>query len=98
MGSKKINITIPQKNLKEINEFCEKEGITKSFLIREATAWYMADVREKKELERKRKDIKWAIEAAKRLRNKKGGFKNNKKGYQVIRQSRDRDHSHGYRA
>ena len=27
MGSKKINITIPEKNLKEINEFCDEEMI-----------------------------------------------------------------------
>ena len=92
MGSKKINITIPEKNLKEINEFCDEEGLTKSFLIREATTSYITDIRGKKELERKKKDIEWAIETSKRLRQKKGGFKNNKKGYQLIRESRDKDH------
>ena len=92
MSSKKINITIPEKNLKEINEFCDEEGLTKSFLIREATTSYIADIREKKELERKRKDIEWAIETSKRLRQKKVRFNNNKKGFQVIRESRDRDH------
>jgi metal-responsive CopG/Arc/MetJ family transcriptional regulator len=92
MGSKKINITIPEKNLKEINEFCNEEGLTKSFLIREATISYIAGVKQKKEIERKKKDIEWAIETSKRIRQKKGGFKDGKKGYQVIRESRDKDH------
>jgi metal-responsive CopG/Arc/MetJ family transcriptional regulator len=92
MGSKKINITIPEENLREINKFCDEEGLTKSFLIREATASYIADIREEKELEKKRKDIEWAIETSKSLRQKKGGFKDNKKGFRVIRESRDRDH------
>jgi len=92
MGSKKINITIPEKNLKEIDDFCNEEGLTKSFLIREATTSYIADIREKKEFERKNKDIEWAIETSKRLRQKKGGFKGNKKGHQIIRESRDKDH------
>jgi metal-responsive CopG/Arc/MetJ family transcriptional regulator len=92
MGSKKINITIPEETLKEIDEFCDEEGLTKSFLIREAATSYIAGVREKKELEKKRKDMEWAIETSKRLRQKKGGFKGNKKGSQVIRKSRDRHH------
>ncbi len=92
MSSKKINITIPEETLKEIDEFCDEEGLTKSFLIREAAASYMAVVREKKELEKKRRDMEWAIETSKRLRQKKGVFKDHKKGFQVIRESRDRDH------
>ena len=92
MSAKKINITIPEKNLKEINKFCKEEGLTKSFLIREATSSYITDIRKKRELEQKRKDIEWAIEASKLLRQKKAGFKNNKKGFRVIRESRDRDH------
>lgn len=92
MSSKKINITIPEKNLKAINEFCDEEGLTKSFLIREAATSYIADIRKKKEVEKKKKEIEWAIETSKRLRQKKSGFEDNKKGYQVIRESRDRDH------
>jgi metal-responsive CopG/Arc/MetJ family transcriptional regulator len=70
MSSKKINITIPEKNLKEINEFCDEEGLTKSFLIRKATTSYITDFKHKKELERKKKDIEWAIEISDRLRKK----------------------------
>lgn len=92
MRSKKINITIPEKNLKEIDEFCQEEGLSKSFLIREAAISYIADIREERELEKKKNEIEWAIETSKRLRQKKGGFKNHKKSYQVIRESRDKDH------
>jgi len=92
MNSKKINITIPEKTLREINEFCDEEGLTKSLLIREAATSYIADVREKKELERKRKEIEWAIETSRLLRQKMGTFKGNKKGSEVIRESRDRNH------
>ncbi|GAH54839.1 unnamed protein product, partial [marine sediment metagenome] len=41
MGVKRINITIPEKNLKEINEFCATEKMSKSQLIREAAAQYI---------------------------------------------------------
>jgi len=30
MSSKKINITIPEETLKEIDKFCDEEGLTKS--------------------------------------------------------------------
>jgi metal-responsive CopG/Arc/MetJ family transcriptional regulator len=90
MTSKKINITIPEDNLKEIEEFCKSEDMSKSFLIREAATRYIADVNEKKEIERKKKDMEWAWEASKKLREKSDGFYNSKKGSEVIRESRDR--------
>ncbi len=90
MNSKKINITIPENNLKEIEEFCESEDVSKSWLIREAATQYIATVKEKKESDRKREDMEWAREASRNLRNKSIGFHNGKKGYEVIRESRDR--------
>jgi metal-responsive CopG/Arc/MetJ family transcriptional regulator len=90
MTSKKINITIPEDNLKEIEEFCKSEDMSKSFLIREAATRYIADVNEKKEIERKKKDMEWAWEASRNLRDKSKGFHKGKKGYEVIRESRDR--------
>lgn len=48
MNPKKINITIPEKILREINEFCEEEGMTRSLLIRKAATSYIAAIREKK--------------------------------------------------
>lgn len=90
MSSKKINITIPEENLREIDEFCKSEDVSKSWLIREAASQYIATIKEKKELDRKRKDMEWAQEASKKLREKSEGFYNGKKGFEVIRESRDR--------
>jgi metal-responsive CopG/Arc/MetJ family transcriptional regulator len=90
MNSKKINITIPEKNLKEMEEFCKSEGISKSWLIREASSLYIDEAKEKKELERKRKGMEWAVKASKKLRDKSRGFKDGKKGSDLIRESRDR--------
>jgi len=90
MSSKKINITIPEENLKEINDFCISEKVNKSWLMREATSQYIAFIKEKKELERKKKDMEWAQAAMKKLREKSRGFKDDKKGYEVIREFRDK--------
>jgi len=90
MSSKKINITIPEENLREIDDFCKSEDVSKSWLIREAASQYIATVKEKKEMDRKRKDMEWAQEASKKLREKGEGFYNGKKGFEVIRESRDR--------
>ena len=90
MNSKKINITIPEENLREIDEFCKSEDVSKSWLIREAASQYIATIKEKKELDRKRKDMEWAQEASKKLREESEGFYNGKKGFEVIREFRDR--------
>jgi hypothetical protein len=92
MKSKKINLTIPEKNLKEIEDFCRGEGISKSFLIREAASLYIAGIKEKRELERRKKDMEWAIEASSKLRDKSRSFKDGKQGSDAIRQSRDKEH------
>ncbi|MBN2073878.1 MAG: CopG family transcriptional regulator [Actinobacteria bacterium] len=90
MTSKKINFTIPEENLKEIEEFCKDEKVSKSWLIREAASRYICAVKEKRELDRKIKDMVWAQETSKKLREKSKGFRNNKRGFEVIRESRDR--------
>ena len=91
MNSIKINITIPEANLKEIEEFCSEEGVTRSWLIREPTSTYITEIKEKKELERKRKEMEWAAKASKELRDKGSGFKDGKKGAQIIREFRDKE-------
>ena len=90
MTSKKINITIPEKNLKEINNFCVSEKISKSWLIREATSQYIASISKKRELEKKKKDMEWAAETMKDLREKNAGFADGKTGAEVIREFRDK--------
>ncbi|HEY4662242.1 MAG TPA: ribbon-helix-helix domain-containing protein [Candidatus Humimicrobiaceae bacterium] len=90
MSSKKINITIPEKNLKEINNFCSNEKISKSWLIREATSQYIANISKKRELEKKKKDMEWAAKTMKDLREKNIGFAGGKTGTEVIREFREK--------
>ena len=89
MSSKKINITIPEENLKILNEFCNTEKINKSWLIREATVQYISNFNELKEIEKKNSDMKTASEMMERLREKSAGFTGNKSGAEVIRDMRD---------
>jgi len=90
MSSKKINITIPEKNLKEINEFCINEKVGKSWLIREATSQYINDVKKNRELEKKKKEMEWAAKTMEKLRGKSNGFVGGKAGTDVIREFREK--------
>jgi len=89
MSSKKINITMPEENLRMVNEFCSTEKINKSWLIREATVQYIATFKENKEIEKKNSEMKEALEMMERLREKRAGFTGRKSGAEVIRESRD---------
>jgi len=90
MSSKKINITIPEKNLKEINKFCISEKVSKSWLIREATSQYIVNINKKRELEKKKKDMEWAAKTMEELRKKSNGFIDGKTGTEVIREFREK--------
>jgi metal-responsive CopG/Arc/MetJ family transcriptional regulator len=89
MSSKKLNITIPEEDLKMLNEFCDVEKINKSLLVREATVQYIATFNEHKEIEKKNLDMKTASEMMERLREKSQGFIGGKSGSEVIREIRD---------
>jgi metal-responsive CopG/Arc/MetJ family transcriptional regulator len=89
MSSKKINITMPEENLKMLNEFCSAEKINKSLLIREATVQYITTFNEYKEIEKKNLEMKTASEMMERLRKKSKGFIGEKSGAEVIREIRD---------
>jgi metal-responsive CopG/Arc/MetJ family transcriptional regulator len=91
MNSKKLNITVPEDNLKEMEQFCRQENVSKSWLIREACAVYIAEIKEKREIENKREEMQWAARVSKELRNKSAGFESGKKASQVIRDFRDRE-------
>ena len=88
MKAKRINITIPEENLREINEFCVEEGIGKSQLVREATSQYIANIKEQKEMKKRKQEIESAIKMMDELR-KKVKFKNNKTAAEMIRELRD---------
>ena len=91
MSSKRINITIPEENLKEINEFCAAEKMGKSQLIRKATAQYIASIKEQKEEEQRRRDIERAIKIQDRIRAKSKNFPSGKSAVEEIREWRDRN-------
>ena len=89
MIMKKINITIPEENLKKINDFCKNENINKSSFIREAAARYISNITRQREEEQKSKDMKWARETMEKLRKKSKGFINSKSSSEIIRKFRD---------
>lgn len=90
MSLKKINITLPEKNLKVMNEFCASEKINKSSFIREAASQYIANIKNIRELEKKNKEMKWAAETMEKLRNKSKGFIGGKNGAEIIREFREK--------
>ncbi len=89
MSSKRINITIPEENLKEINKFCSEEKMSKSQLIREAASQYIAGIKELKEKEQKRRDVEWAIKMQDKIRAKSKYFPSGKSAVEIIREYRD---------
>ncbi|MBN1298283.1 MAG: ribbon-helix-helix protein, CopG family [Actinobacteria bacterium] len=91
MNSKKLNITVPEDTLKEMEQFCSQENVSKSWLIREACTVYIAEIKQKREIEKKMKEMKWAALASKELRNKSVGLEAGKKAAHVIREYRDRE-------
>ena len=91
MGVKRINITIPEEDLKEINEFCVTEKMGKSQLIREAAAQYIASIKELKKKEQRRKDIERAMKIQEQLRAKSKNFPSGKSAVEEIREWRDRN-------
>ena len=74
MTTKRINISISDKYLKEIEDFCRSEKISKSFLIREATFQYISSIKEEREKEQQRKGRLDAMQIQKRLREKSKPF------------------------
>ncbi len=89
MNSKRINITMPEKDLEKINEFCAEEKMNRSQLIRESTKQYIASIRELKEKEQRRKNIEWAIKIQDKIRQKSRSFPSGKSAVEIIREYRD---------
>jgi len=89
MNSKRINITMPEKDLEKINKFCAEEKMNRSQLIRESTKQYIASIRELKEKEQRRKNIEWAIKMQDKIRQKSKSFPSGKSAVEIIREYRD---------
>jgi metal-responsive CopG/Arc/MetJ family transcriptional regulator len=89
MSSKRINITMPEKDIEKINEFCAEEKMNRSQLIRESTKQYIASIKELKEKEQRRKNIEWAIKMQDKIRQKSKSFPSGKSAVEIIREYRD---------
>jgi len=84
----RINLTIPEARLNQIDEFCENENISRSEFVREAAADFIALKTEAKKDDKKKKDMARAIEMMEEIREKStltGGT-------EVIRKFRDERH------
>ncbi len=64
----KVNVSLPEHLVSEIDEAAETLGMSRSGFIAEASSRYVTDVRELTEQERRRKDIRRAIDGFKRIR------------------------------
>ncbi|MBM3700368.1 MAG: ribbon-helix-helix protein, CopG family [Actinobacteria bacterium] len=81
----RINITLPEENLKEIDDFCLDEKLTRSEFIREASLDFMSGRAEMKMRNQVCIDRKKAIEIANEFR-KSSSMEN---GGEIIRKFRD---------
>ncbi len=89
MSSKRINITVPEKDLEEIKRFCIEEKMSRSQLIREAAVEYMVNIKGLKEKEKKKRDLEWAMKTQEKIRDKSRSFPSGKSATEIIRGSRD---------
>lgn len=68
MATYKVNVSLPEHLVSEIDEAAEELGMTRSGFIAEASSRYVADVRDLTAEERRRKDIQRAIDGFRRIR------------------------------
>jgi metal-responsive CopG/Arc/MetJ family transcriptional regulator len=69
MAVYKVNVSLPEDLVSEIDEVASDLGMSRSGFIAEASSRYVADVRELTAEQRRRKDIERAIEGFKRIRD-----------------------------
>lgn len=84
----RINLTIPEERLNQIDEFCKSENINRSEFVREAASDFIALKTGIKKDEKKKKDMAQAIEMMEEIR-KKSTFTG---GTEIIRKFRDERH------
>lgn len=68
MSTYKVNVSLPEQLVSEIDEAAGELGLTRSGFIAEASSRYVADVRDLTAEERRRKDIERAIKGFRRIR------------------------------
>ena len=69
MAVYKVNVSLPEHLVSEIDEAAAELGLSRSGFIAEAATRYVVEVREHTAEERRRKDIERAIEGFKRIRD-----------------------------
>jgi hypothetical protein len=67
MAVYKVNISLPEGLVTEIDEAAGELGLTRSGFVAEATARYVADVKNLSAEEQRRKDIQRAIDGFRRI-------------------------------
>lgn len=70
----KINITLPEKELRRIDAFARKQGNTRSGLIRRALDFFIEEKEREEEERKRREDMTEAISNIKQLREKSGDW------------------------
>ena len=67
MGTYKVNVSLPENLISEVDELAAELGTSRSGFIAEASARYVADIKNLTAEERRRKDIQRARETFKRI-------------------------------
>ena len=86
----KINVSIPDELLAEVDEIVREFERSRSGLVQEATAQYVARRREEKADEQRRADIEGAMAGMRELSKKVGSFDSTA----FIRADRDSNYGH----
>jgi len=68
----KINVTLPEEELKKIDAFARKQGNTRSGLILRALHFFMKEKEREEEERKRREETAKAVLEIKRLREKSG--------------------------
>lgn len=84
----KVNVSLPDELLAEVDEIAARLDRSRSGLVQEATAEYVAHVRADRAEAERRADIEEAIEGMRSIREKVGSFDSTA----VIRADRDSDY------
>ena len=67
MATYKVNVSLPEDLVSEIDELADDLGLSRSGFIAEASARYLADVKNLSAEERRRKDLERAIATFRRI-------------------------------
>jgi metal-responsive CopG/Arc/MetJ family transcriptional regulator len=85
----KVNVSLPDELLAEVDEIARELDRSRSGLVQEATARYVARVREEREEAQRRADIAEAMAGMREIAEKIGPFPDST---EVIRRDRDSDY------